>query len=252
MLQALFSLLLLSNAAIDPREPAPAPECLDARAVTQMRQLSPTTLIVASDELRYRIEVGDACPDMMSGSALLANNGWVCGRSTEFVQTPSLLCPIRRVEEITPKDYAQLARTADQTVAGQIMPSVETRGRRAATRGFRGSFDYCFRPSLMRAWAADDNGILVQTNKRRSGGYGAYRLELGGSCPQIAFLPVLSLHSGVGLDMICGNPGDSALLSADSPNLPNEERGESTRLESRFNAALQRPCPIVAVYPVYE
>jgi hypothetical protein len=250
MLQALLSLLLLAG-PVSAERAAPGPGCLDARVITQMRQLSATTLIVASDELRFRIDVAEECPAMDTGAALLATEGWVCGQPREFVQTQTQLCPIRSVEPITPKDYAQLVRAADQA-SGQLLPTIETRGRRTATRGFRGSYDYCFRPSLMRAWAADDDGILIQTSKRRSGGYSAYRLELGGSCPQTAFLPVLSLHSGVGLDLICGNPGDSALLSDDRPEYRTADNPESVIEKSRFTTALQRACPIVAVYPVYE
>jgi hypothetical protein len=248
----LISLLLLTQATADPRPQAPAPECLDARAVTQMRQLSPNTLIVASDERRFRIDVSQDCPDMASGSALLAQHGWVCGQAREFVQTQAQLCPIARIEEITSRDYSQLVRAADHNPDGQLLPTVESRSHRGATRGFRGSFDYCFRPSQMRAWAADDDGILIHTSKIRSGGHGAYRLELGGSCPQIAFLPVLSLYSGVGLDLICGNPGDAALLSDDRSSSPTADGLERGRSESRFAKVSERPCPIVAVYPVYE
>ena len=252
MPSVLISLLLLTQATSEPRPPAPAPSCLDARAVTQMRQLSPNTLIVASEERRFRIDVSQDCPDMASGSALLAEHGWVCGQPREFVQTQAQLCPITQVEEITTRDYSQLVRAADHNPDGQLLPTVESRSHRGATRGFRGSFDYCFRPSQMRAWAADDDGILIQTSKIRSGGHGAYRLELGGSCPQIAFLPVLKLSSGVGLDLICGNPGDAALLSDDRSSSPTADGLERGRTESRFAKASERPCPIVAVYPVYE
>lgn len=252
MYSALLSLLLLTQAVADPRPQPPAPACLDARSLSQMRQLNLSTLIVASGEQRYRIDVAQACPDMSTGSALLAQDGWVCGQSREFVQTPTQLCPIARVEQITPKDYSQLARAADQSSDGQLLAAVESRGHRRAARGFRGSYDYCLRPSLMRAWAADDDGILIHTSKRHSGGYGAYRLELGGSCPQIAFLPVLSLHSGVGLDLICGNVGDAALLSDDRSASPTADGQSSGRTEGRFAKVSERPCPIVAVYPVYE
>lgn len=252
MLHALLSLLLLSPMMADLRPPAPAEGCLDARTVSQMRPLNQSTLLVASDQLRYRIEVDQTCPDLNSSFALLAEAGWVCGQAHEFVQTASQLCAIRSVQSITPKDYALLARAVDQTADGKLLPAIESRSHRGATRGFRGSFDYCFRPSLMRAWAADDDGILVQTSKRRSGGYGAYRLELGGSCPQIAFLPVLKLHSGVGLDLICGNVGDVALLSDDRSAYVSADTLESVRRDNRFVKASERPCQIVAVYPVYE
>ena len=253
MLQALLPLLLMTSPTTAERSPAPAPNCLDARVVTQMRQLSPTTLIVASGELRFQIEVESACPNMAAGSAsLLAAEGWVCGQGREFVQTAEQLCSIRSVAPIETRDYSQLARAADQANGGATMAAVEVREKRSARRGFWGSYDYCFRPSEMRSWAADDDGILVQTSKFRSGGYGAYRVELGGSCPQIAFQPNLKMRSGVGLDLICGNAGDEALLFDDATSRPGVGDGDLNGEQYRFRAALQRPCPIVAVYPVYD
>lgn len=253
MLQALLPLLLIAAPTAAERSPAPAPNCLDARIVTHMRQLNPTTLIVASGELRFQLEVENACPDMAAGTAsLLAAEGWVCGLGREFVQTASQLCPIQKVTPIETRDYSQLARAADQANGGETMAAVEVHGKRSAKRGFWGSYDYCFRPSQMRAWAADDDGILVQTSKSRSGGYGAYRVELGGSCPQIAFQPNLTMRSGVGLDLICGNAGDEALLFDDGASRPIIRDAEFTGEQYRFRAALQRACPIVAVYPVYD
>ncbi len=253
MLQALLPLLLVTSPTVAERSPAPSQNCLDARIVTQMRQLNPTTLIVASGELRFRIEVESACPDMAAGTAsLLAAEGWVCGQGREFVQTAQQLCPIRSVAPIESRDYAQLARAADHANGGETMAAVEVRGTQAAKRGFWGSYDYCFRPSQMRSWAADDDGILVQTSKFRSGGYGAYRVELGGSCPQIAFQPNLTMRSGLGLDLICGNVGDEALLFDDGGSRPIVGDVDFTGEPYRFRAALQRACPIVAVYPVYE
>lgn len=253
MLHALLPLLLLASPASAERSPPPAPDCLDARVVTQMRQLNPTTLIVASGESRFRIEVEGACPDMAAGSAaLLAAEGWVCGAGREFVQTAAQLCPIRSVQPIASRDYAQLARAADHAHGGETLAAVEVHGKRSAKRGFWGSYDYCFRPSQMRAWAADDDGILVQTSKTRSGGYGAYRVELGGSCPQIAFQPNLRMRSGLGLDLICGNAGDEALLFDDGSSRPIVGDVDFSGEQYRFRAALQRACPIVAVYPVYD
>ena len=253
MLQALLPLLLIAAPTAAERSPAPAPNCLDARIVTQMRQLNPTTLIVASGELRFQLEVENACPDMAAGTAsLLAAEGWVCGLGREFVQTASQLCPIQKVTPIETRDYSQLARAADQANGGETMAAVEVHGKRSAKRGFWGSYDYCFRPSQMRSWAADDDGILVQTSKFRSGGYGAYRVELGRSCPQIAFQPNLTMRSGVGLDLICGNAGDEALLFDDGASRPIIRDAEFTGEQYRFRAALQRACPIVAVYPVYD
>lgn len=249
MLSLVVPLLWLAALESPQRMPAPAPGCLDARAVTQMRQVADTTLILATDAQRYRLELAVACPDLDAGASLLATQGWVCGLPREFVQTNGRLCPVSRVDEISTRDYAQAARALDQS-QGSLLTAVETRGRRSAQRGFRGSPDYCFRPSLVRAWAADADGILVQTSKRRSGGFSAYRVEFGSSCPEIAYLPNLTLRSGVGLDLICGNVGDVAELSDAGSGRPTIASDEAQGLTPSIYS--RRGCGITAVYPVYE
>lgn len=249
MLSLLIPLLWLVSGESPERMPAPDAGCLDARAVTQMRQLSDRTLIIATDVQRYRLELAAECPDLADGASLLATQGWVCGLPREFVQSNGRLCAVIRVDEINTRDYAQAARALDQS-QGRLLAAVEAKGRRTAQRGFRGSPDYCFRPSLVRAWAADADGILVQTNKRRSGGFGAYRVEFGSTCPEIAYLSNLTLRSGVGLDLICGNAGDAAELSGAGSGRPMIASDEAQGLTGSIYS--RRGCAISAVYPVYE
>ncbi len=214
----------LAAGADAPRPAAPNAQCLDARQVTQLRQIGPSALLVttavnASQDVlaRFRIDLSEACDASAPGAALLAQHGWVCGLPREFVQSDEKLCAISAVSGISARDFAALSRDADQAglaANGALMPAVESRGRIAAKREFRGSPEYCFRPSLMRSWSADGEGILVTTAKKMSGGFGLYRVEFTSSCPETAYLPALSWRSGVGLDVICGNPGDTALLSS--------------------------------------
>lgn len=262
---ALALLLLLQPAAAEPPAPradAPAPNCVDARSVTQMRQIAADVLLVASASTRHRISLHDACADAAIGASLLAKDGWVCGGGArEFVQTATLLCPIRAVEVVSARDYAQWSRAADMAAATAedttLLPAVESRGKRKALRGFRGSPEYCLRPSAVRSWSEDGGGLIVHTAKDRSGGNSNYRVDLGGNCPQLAYMSNLSLQSGVGLDLVCGNAGDVALLSREE-NAPSsgpqtadgEQIPVDRPLSSRLSHADTRGCAIVAVYPV--
>jgi hypothetical protein len=246
-----MSLTILLSALIPlaaERAPAPSPACFDARTTTQLRQLDDRTLLVAGGGKYHRIQTEAACPVAAdSGAALLARDGWICGGEREFVQTGQQLCLISSAEALSARDYAQQARRSDlsgQGIDGEVMPAVEVRARLGSQRGFRGSPEYCVRPSLVRGWSADGEGILVQTSKRRSGGHGSYRIEFAGGCPDAAYLSNLRLKSGVGLDLVCGNPGDVAVLEADSSVSASIERISATP-----TLATARGCLIAAVYP---
>lgn len=247
-----LALLMLAFAPLAAeRAPAPSAICLDARATTQVRQLDDRTLLVAGSGKYHRIVTEAACPVTTdAGAALLAREGWVCGGEREYVQTGQQLCRISEVQSLSARDYAQQARRIDLTgqgIDGEMMQPVEVRARLSSQRGFRGSPEYCVRPSLVRAWSADDDGILVQTGKHRSGGHGSYRIEFAGGCPDAAYLSNLRLKSGVGLDLVCGNPGDVAVLEADSSVSASIERISATP-----TLATARGCLIAAVYPVED
>ena len=174
----------------------------------------------------------------------------MCGGEREFVQTGQQLCRIIAAEALSARDYAQQARRIDlnsQGIDGELMQPVEVRARLSSQRGFRGSPEYCVRPSLVRGWSADGEGIVVQTNKHRSGGHDSYRIEFAGGCPDAAYLSNLRLKSGVGLDLVCGNPGDVAVLEADSSASASVERISATP-----TMAGSRGCLIAAVYPAED
>lgn len=243
----MFALIPLAS----DRAPAPAAHCLDARTTSQMRQVDARTLLVSSAGGYHRIVTESECPlPPDGGAALLARDGWVCGGEREFVQSGQELCPIVQVQPLGAREYAQQARRADlqgQGIDGAMQPAVEVRARLSSQRGFRGSPEYCVRPSLVRGWSADGDSILVQTSKRRSGGHGSYRIEFAGGCPDAAYQSNLRLKSGVGLDLVCGNPGDVAVLEPESSVSASFDRISSTR-----TLATGRGCLIAAVYPASD
>lgn len=241
-------LLALAPLAAD-RAPAPSADCLDARTTSQVRQLDERNLLVSAVGSYHWIVTEAACP-VADNAALLAREGWVCGGEREYVQSGQQLCRITQVQPLSAREYARQARRIDlsgQGIDGEVMPAVEVRARLSSQRGFRGSPEYCVRPSLVRGWSADDEGILVQTSKRRSGGHGSYRIEFAGGCPDAAYLSNLRLKSGVGLDLVCGNPGDVAVLEADSSVSASIERISATP-----TLATARGCLIAAVYPAED
>ena len=254
--------LTLALAGVQPdstRAPAPAPSCLDARAVTEVRTLDAIQLLIRAGGKRYRLATGEACPGTEYGAALLAEHGWVCGGAREFVRTPSHLCPIARVEPLAARDYARLQREADAALLARnatLLQPVESRARRDASKGFIGTYDYCFKPSQVRSWSATPDAIIVHTSKLRSGGNGRYRVEFSGNCPEAAFNNELVLRSGIGLDLICGNPGDIAELRRGLGQPMNTGFGSSASsltLETGANSAAGigvRGCRIEEVYPI--
>lgn len=258
MLTLLLAAIGAANTTEATRTP-PAPHCLDARAVIQVRQIRTDALLIATSSGRYQLQTEGACADAAQNAALLAAGGWMCGGDREFVQTSTQLCPVRAVATLNPRDYAALAKAADQAARDgvQLMAAVESRGKRAAFMGFRGSPDYCFRPSQVQSWSEDGDGIVVHTRKLRSGGHGRYRVELDSSCPETAYLSTLSLRSGFGMDLVCGNTGDVAIFSgeqagpgggfkqtADQDSLLASERVGRSSIR-----AVSAGCQIAEVYP---
>lgn len=252
---ALTAILLSISLAGSARPPAPAPHCLDARAMSELRVISASQLLIRAGAQGHQLVVASDCP-IAEGAALLARDGWVCGGPQEFVRSGDRLCAVQQLQLLDEREYARLARSSDLAGAA-LLPGVESRARRRAWSGFTGSADYCFRPSQVRRWAATPDGIVVYTNKRLSGGRGKYRVEFAGNCPEASTSHHLVLRSGVGLDLICGNPGDLAVISG-GPMAPlgidNPSEGLSLTLATASASAVgvQRGCRIQEVYPVEE
>ena len=272
VLLAAAGFMFAGVAGAAPQEPArtaPAPHCLDARMASEVFQSDARTLAVATAAGgRFRVELGPECPGIATepGAKLLARNGWMCGAAEEYIAAGEWACPVTAVTPIGPDEYATHARASSTSVDGTVtLSSVVVQGKRR--RGFAASASYCLNPRHMRGWSEGPEGLLVEVNPRRSGGYRHYRVELARSCPQLEGGASISLHSGLGIGLVCGNPGDSVLSGtrmglggAASRALAQEPlvlgRGGRhpgmmmTATDRLQNLGAKLGCPISAVYPV--
>lgn len=257
---ALFTTLVLPQAAhaqapdAPPRIP-PAPGCLDARQMAEVRQASSTELAVQGrDGQRFRIALSAGCPGAGGADAvLLARDGWVCGTGKEYVRIGEATCAVTAIAPIDAREYAAMARAATMP-ADDGMTTLETVEVRAPKRrGFAGSSSFCFNPRYLRAWSEDSQGMLVELSPRRSGGHRYYRVELAQSCPDLDSAPAITFRSGVGIGLICGNPGDRVVAQDSGGNslfdsgnadawIPGDERRWSRR-------GIRVQCSVSAVYP---
>lgn len=259
-----FTLVLLTTLALPQAAQAQAPDapprvppaagCLDARQMGEVRQASSTGLAVQGrDGQRFRITLSEGCPGAGRADAvLLAREGWVCGTGQEYVRIGEATCAVTGIATIDAREYAAMARAA--TTADDGVTTLETVEVRAPQRrGFAGSSSFCFNPRYLRAWSEDSKGMLVELSPRRSGGHRYYRVELAQSCPDLDSAPAISFRSGVGIGLICGNPGDrvvaqnsggASLFDAGDADamIPGDERRWSRR-------GIRVQCSVSAVYP---
>lgn len=227
----------------------PAPQCLDAREVSEVFQADARTLaMVQSDGKRFRVELGTDCPEVTAASStrMLAANGWMCGTGNEYVAVDAQLCPVAAVAPITPAEYAQHARASQTSADGSTtLATVVVKGERR--HGFAASHNYCFNPRHVRGWSEDPEGVVVEVNPRRSGGNRYYRVELVRSCPHLSGPVGISFRSGVGIGLICGNPGDDIRTQARGDTPSDFLMTGSDRMQI---LGAKSGCPIRAVYPM--
>lgn len=240
-------LAAVSAAPAEARVP-PAPQCLDAREVREVFQPDAHTFaVVQSDGQRYRIDLGGACPAIGGGARarLLAADGWMCGAGNEYVAVESELCPVTGVAPITPAEYAGHARASQTGADGSTtLANVVVKGE--ARRGFAASHSYCFSPRHVRGWSEDPRGLVVEVNPNRSDGNRYYRVELLRSCPHLSGPVEIAFHSGMGIGVICGNPGDDIRVTSTGRPADFVMTG-SDRLQV---LGARSGCPIRAVYPI--
>lgn len=236
----------LCSATALAREPKPAETCMDARDMLRSVQISPQLVTVATSNGAYRLDLAEHC-DMPPGTdlSILARDGWVCGGEREFLRTGESLCPIKQVQPIAFTEYTRLTHLA----AGRsglpdlvVLDEVEVIGKPSARRGFAGSTEYCFNPGHLRGWSEDNGAVVVETSPRRAGGNRRYRVELVGACVDLAGAHSIQFHSGVGIGLICANPGDKLVV------LDSRTGIFAGRLSSSLISAAG--CAISAVFPV--
>lgn len=207
---ALAALVATAAAPGQERVP-PAPDCIDARTLRDVHQADARTLAMRADDgTRALVALDTDCPGIASGSDVvtLGHGGWLCGAPGEAVRSAALACPIAGVRIVDAREYADAVRRAQ----GQIRtfePVVVTGRDR---RGFAGTTDYCVRVDILRGWQEDAQGLRVEVSPRRAGGNRYYRIETEGGCGGMLNASTLRLVSGMGLGVVCGNPGDRVVF----------------------------------------
>jgi hypothetical protein len=257
----LAALLLLGCAcsAVLAREPDLSASCVDARAMLHSVRVSPTLVTVATSDGAYRLDLAGHCETPAGAEVdLLAPDGWSCGGPREFLRSGDQLCRIARVQPIAFTEYTRLARAAaaaGATPGMAVLDPVQVIGRKSALRGFGGSSDYCFNPRFLRSWYEQGNAVVVETSPRRAGGNRRYRVELASACTDLDGALSLDFRSGVGIGLICANPGDRLIvqqtLAGQQPRAVGGLSDDLFQFHPRFHSRVSGVgCEITAVYPV--
>ena len=264
-------LLALATAAssvtgTDPARLAPEPHCLDARQVSGMYQSDEHSVVVASGQSYYRLQMASSCPGLTQDPALtlVAPQGWACGRANESFIGSQLRCPISKVEQIDSRQYALVARQADRSPATNTIEAVQVsalagtnRARRYA-HGLTGTADYCFNPTQMRSWSETPAGIQVQVSPRGNAGNSTYMVELVGHCTVLNSSPALLFRSGLDTGAICGNTGDRVIALRDTfidgtqPARAYTGMIPANAIGAGAGSAVAGQCMIAAVYPIHS
>ena len=208
--------------------------------------ISPLLVTVATTTGAFRIDLAGHCEmPLDAGLSILARDGWVCNGERAFLRSGEALCPIERVQPIEFREFTRLTHLA----AGRgglpdltLLDQVEVIGKASARRGFTASTEYCFDPGHLRGWSEDNGAVVVETSPRRAGGNRRYRVELAGNCSNLAGAQSIQFRSGVGIGVICANPGD-ALVVLDARSGFFAGRSQSSLISGAG-------CAISAVFPV--
>ncbi|NYZ61405.1 hypothetical protein [Luteimonas deserti] len=224
------------------REP-PAPHCVDARAIAEIHQADPFTLVLRDDNGgRHRLGLAGDCAGVLADedARLVGRDGWICGAPGEAVQSARHACPVALVTPVDARAYAALVREAQ--AAPTTLGALVVRGERV--RGFRGTPDYCVANRWLRSWHQGPSGIEVDVSPRQASGHRRYRIETTGACDDDG-AEVLTLVSGTGTGMVCGHAGDHVLFSRAATAGGLE--GEILR---RISAGGETRCRVASVYPI--
>lgn len=231
------ALILMSTFAAAERPPAPLPECLDARAISKVWRASADQLLVQSAGNAFRLQFSAACTVDPARGALLAREGWVCGRGGEYLQSGTERCSVSGVHPIDAGEFRQALAEASVSRAAED-------DLRAALGG---SVDHCFDPGRVRAWSLQGDSLVVQTSAVGTGGHTRYRVRFSGACPEAGILNELKWRPVVGLSGICGLPGEYAMFSSQHHDAANLARAF---LVGRESIASERGCAIDRVEPL--
>lgn len=227
---------------------APAAHCIDARLLAEVHPVGQRTLAVrAQDNTRALLHLDGDCAGIAADPQVrvLGHDGWLCGQPGEAVHSANRHCPITRVDLMDARDYAEAVRQAHAN-----LPTLDAVVVTAPVRrGFGGTPDFCLRTRAVRGWQEDRHGLRVAVAPRQSAGHRYYRVELEGGCADIANAESLALVSGVGLGVVCGNPGDRAVFGRSQPS-PAGGAVPLARPTMQPRLAAQAGCRISRVYPI--
>ncbi len=244
----LMAFCLSSASALAVERTPPQAQCIDARNVQSVRALNDRALLISTPGAYAQIDTDADCSQAVNDGRLLTRGGWACGSGDEYVETGSKRCAITAVHPVDAKSFSRMARALDRA-AGAMLPAIETKAERP--RGFLGSFEYCVRPSQIVGWNTTTEGLRVVTRPKRHGGFKEYAIEFANACPE-SRQPQMSLVSNMGLDLVCGNPGDVARFYGDITTsltgtiLAGDAIGDTASLTiTRLG-----DCNVSSVYPV--
>lgn len=247
-----LGLLAASAASIGSDRVPPAPHCLDARDVTQVRRVANDVLSVQTSAGYFRVRLTEACTsdDQIAATSLISPAGWACGRDDEYIRVGQRICGIAAVQPLAPAEHARLLRDSDQLayLDAVMLGTLEVEGKRPRN-GFSGTTEYCFNPRHVRGWNDTKHGVVVETSPLRAGGNRWYRVELEGACPELSSVQAVEFHSGVGIGAICGNAGDKLVGRAVGPN-DTDTQGTEGFVNAARGLAAGFGCAISAVYPI--
>lgn len=250
---ALSCCCALAASAEPARPAAPDASCLDARQVSEFHQADARTLAVAERDGRlFRLQLAQDCPQLgaQADANLLAPHGWVCNGAPAYASAGQQRCAVAQVAAIDARDFADLARRRNH---GEVPTLEGVSVREARRRNFAGSSSYCFHPSLLRAWSEDAQGLVVEVSPRHPGTHRHYRVELMDSCNELSGAPPIRFVSGMGLNAICGNPGDKVdvldeIGIAGASAGAGHEGDLGTTRGGRLSR-MRQSCLVAAVYP---
>ena len=239
-IEALTLLTFGSFAAAEQRAPAPAPHCLDARAVQEVWPTAAESMLVRSATGQYRLSLSSNCQADPQPSALLARDGWVCGAANEFVRNAGQRCPIEALAQISESEFKQSRATSEKYLANE---------RSKLERSFRGFAENCLDPTRIRSWSVQGDSLIVQASRVRNDSPYAYKVQLSGNCPEASVRDQLSWRSTTGMGKICGIPGEFAVFSSQHKDIANVA---SAFLSGRPASAELRGCPVQSVEAMHR
>lgn len=231
------ALFMLSGLAAGERPAAPAPDCLDARAISAVWRASADQLLVQSGGRKFRLQFSAACAVEPSDGSLLARDGWVCGHGGEYLQSAAERCSVSGVHPVDAAEFRQALAEARHPRPGNS----------DLREALAGHVDHCFDPGRVRAWSLQGDSLVVQTSTVGTGGHTRYRVSFSGACPEAGILNELKWQPAVGLIGICGVPGEYAMFGSQHSDAANLAR---SFLVGRESLATERGCAIDRVEPL--